>query len=630
MLSVGGSLASAGPQGRVHPMPESTAATEALFRAIFDRSFDAMLIVADDSGVIDGNPAAVALLGVTREALRTMRIADFASDSGRDAVDAAWAQFKLDGTLTGLFTIRRGDGELRMVDYQATADVIPGCHLSILRDVTERHRVDEARATIASVVEAASDAIIGVGPDGCISYWSPACARIFGYTAGEALGMKTRALIPDDVARDFDDVLAAMHRGESRQLRETVRLHKDGRRVPVSATYAPIHKDGRLAGVSVVMRETSDQQRVDEKLALADRLATAGTLAAGIAHEINNPLAALVANLEHIGGATAGDDSLREPVADARSAAIRIREIVRDLRFLANPGDSSPTAIDVRTVLQSTVRIAAQEIRARARLVEDYQPVPTVDANVARLGQILVNLVVNATQAIPEGGADDHEIYVGTRTDGAGRAVVTVRDTGAGIASEHLKRIFDPFFTTRPIGAGAGLGLAISHRLVSQLGGEIRVQSSAGRGSQFEVVLPPSTAAAVPAAPPEPISRSTTRARVLVIDDEPIVGRAVKRVLQVSHDVTAVTSARAALELIAAGERYDLILCDLMMPHMTGMELHEQLTASAPEVAARIVFLTGGAFTPAARSFLDRISNPCFEKPFDAEQLRQLAARSTQ
>jgi PAS domain S-box-containing protein len=517
---------------------------------------------------------------------------------------------------------------MRIVDYTATPNVVPGYHLSILRDVTERQRVDEARALITSLVEAADDAIIGVGPDGRVSYWSPASARMFGYTAAEALGMKTRALIPDDVTRDFDDVLGAMQRGESRHLRETVRLHKDGRRVPVSATYAPIHRDGRLAGVSVVMRETSDQRRVEEKLALADRLATAGTLAAGIAHEINNPLAALIANIDHVGAAVAADESLREPLADARAAALRIREIIRDLRFLANPGDSSPTAIDVRTVLQSTIRIAAQEIRARARLVEDYQPVPTVDANAARLGQILVNLVVNATQAIPEGGADRHEIFVGTRTDGAGRAVVTVRDTGAGIPSEDIKRIFDPFFTTRPIGAGAGLGLAICHRLVTQLGGEIRVKSSAGRGSQFEVVLPPSAAAPSTPEAPEPVSMSTKRARVLVIDDEPIVGRAVRRVLQVSHDVTAVTSARAALDLIAAGERYDLILCDLMMPQMTGMELHEQLHATRPEIAARMVFLTGGAFTPAARSFLDRITNPCFEKPFDAEQLRQLAARS--
>jgi CheY-like chemotaxis protein/two-component sensor histidine kinase len=362
---------------------------------------------------------------------------------------------------------------------------------------------------------------------------------------------------------------------------------------------------------------------LEQQLAVADRLAMAGTLAAGVAHEINNPLAAVAANLEHVARALT-DESLREAVTDARDAARRIAEIVRDLRFLANP-DSSRTSIDVREVLVSTVRIAAQEIRARARLVQDYGPTPRVLANAARLGQVLVNLIVNAAQAIPEGDADGHEVYVGARTDDAGCAVITVRDTGRGIAPEHVARIFDPFFTTRPF-EGSGLGLAICHRLITEMGGEIRVSSS-DHGSSFEVVLPPAErpAAAAPSAPKD--EPRTTGRRILVIDDEPIVGRAVRRVLQPAHEVTAVTSARAALDLFAAGERFDLILCDLMMPQMTGMELYDHLRASAPEIAARMVFLTGGAFTPAARAFVARIGNLCFEKPFDAAQLRELAAK---
>ncbi len=612
-------------------MPDSPADREQLYRAIYERSFDAMLITNDAFRCVDGNAAALTLLNVDLAALRRLDMHDLALPALREAAHQASAEILRTGTLDGVWTICRPDGVTLTIEFRAIGNVGPGRHLVILRDITERQRVDDARALIASVVEAAGDAIVGFDALGCVSTWSPAAARIFGYSEREAIGLSARTLIPSEVASDFEDVVDALRRGDARHHRQQVmRLRKDGTRVAVSATYAPILRDGRLAGVSAVIREASDQQRIEETLALADRLATAGTLAAGIAHEINNPLAALIANLEHVAAALNGDEALREPLADARTGALRIREIVRDLRFLANPGDSSRAAIDVRSVVQSTVRIASQEIRARARLVEDYQPVPTVDANAARLGQILVNLVVNASQAIPEGNADRHEIFVGTHTDAAGRVVITVRDSGSGISAEDVKRIFDPFFTTRAIGAGSGLGLAICHRLVTELRGEIRVQSSAGRGSTFEVVLPASVMVAPPAPVLAPVAAPSTRAKVLVIDDEPIVGRAVRRVLQAQHDVTAVTSARAALDLIAAGEYFNLILCDLMMPQMTGMELHEHLTATAPAIAARMVFLTGGAFTPAARNFLDRITNPCFEKPFEAEQLRQLAARSTE
>jgi CheY-like chemotaxis protein len=260
-------------------------------------------------------------------------------------------------------------------------------------------------------------------------------------------------------------------------------------------------------------------------------------------------------------------------------------------------------------------------MRHRASLVRDYGELPLVEANEASLGQVCLNLLINAAQAIPEGRVDDNEIRVTTYTDRDGRAVVEVRDTGGGIPPEIMGRIFDPFFTTKPIGLGTGLGLSICHRLVTSLGGEISVESEVGVGSIFRFAIPGAprarlTRRAISA--PLPVVRA---ARILVVDDEPGVGVAVQRMVAPPHHVTTVTSGEEALALVAAGQRYDVILCDVMMPNMTGMQLHEELVRVAPELAERMVFITGGAFTPSAKKFLEDIPNDVLEKPFDFKQL---------
>jgi CheY-like chemotaxis protein len=206
---------------------------------------------------------------------------------------------------------------------------------------------------------------------------------------------------------------------------------------------------------------------------------------------------------------------------------------------------------------------------------------------------------------------------------------VEITDTGGGIAPEVLPRIFDPFFTTKPVGVGTGLGLSICHGIVSGLGGEIQVDSVPRRGSTFRVLLPAASPAQRAASPaPSPGAAPERRGRILVVDDEPLVGRAVTRILS-QHEVVHRTSARAALADVAEGaERFDLVLCDLMMPEMTGMDLHARLRALAPALADRTIFLTGGAFTGGAREFLDRVPNARIEKPFDPETLRGLVARA--
>ncbi|MBA3392571.1 MAG: response regulator [Deltaproteobacteria bacterium] len=269
--------------------------------------------------------------------------------------------------------------------------------------------------------------------------------------------------------------------------------------------------------------------------------------------------------------------------------------------------------------------MAWNELRHRARLVKSYAGVPHVDANESRLGQVFLNLIINAAHAIPPGNYEANEIRVSTVLDDQGVVVVTIADTGSGIPPEVRPRLFTPFFTTKPVGVGTGLGLAISHKIITQFGGSLTYDTEVGKGTAFHVTLPLAVdVAPVRARTSTTRSPAVRRGRVLVIDDEEPLAMALRRYLGKEHDVTAVFSAGAALELVRAGERYDVIFCDLMMPQITGMDLHAELVRSAPDQAARVVFLTGGAFTAAGRDFLDGVPNLRFDKPFELKELRKL------
>jgi len=398
---------------------------------------------------------------------------------------------------------------------------------------------------------------------------------------------------------------------------------------------------GRLCpAIDRELREATiraERRRMQQQLLIADRMASVGTLAAGVAHEINNPLSAVVANLELMAKdmprlceeleVTEQFHEIIDELRDARDGADRLRHIVRDLKIFSRSTDEERRGpVDVKRVLESSLRMAWNEIRHRARLEKEYSAVPPVEANDARLGQVFLNLIVNAAQAIREGHAEQNLIRVSTRVDEpSGRVAVEIRDTGCGIAADSLPRIFDAFFTTKPVGVGTGLGLSICHRIVTGLGGEIQVDSQVGKGTTFRVLLPAAhleeeeATASVPDVTPPP-----RRGKVLVIDDEPMITKALERLLVAEHEVTLASTAGEARDKILSGEKYDVILCDLMMPQMTGMDLYAEVVQAVPEQASRMVFLTGGAFTPDARAFLDGVPNQRVEKPFDTQHLRSI------
>jgi signal transduction histidine kinase len=388
-----------------------------------------------------------------------------------------------------------------------------------------------------------------------------------------------------------------------------------------------------------------EKRRIQEQLLISERMASVGLLAAGVAHEINNPLAILVSNLELASqrvSELAADNprdgaseslasrlaDLAEPLRDAREAAERVRLIVGDLKVLSRSSDTeSRGPVDVRSVLESAIRMASNEIRHRARLTRDYADVSPVYGNESRLGQVFLNLIVNAAHAIPEGRAEANEIRFVIRMEPPSRIAVEIHDTGAGIPPDALPYIFDSFFTTKAATTGTGLGLAICRRIVAEHDGEISVQSKVGAGTVFRTLLPAATQKAADIDTARPQVVAARRGRILVVDDEPMLCTVIERMLRSAHDVTSVTSATEALHSLSGGERYDLILCDLMMPEMTGMEFYARLQQAAPDQAGKIAFMTGGAFTETTQAFLGQLTTESVEKPFTAAKLRGLVRR---
>ncbi len=424
--------------------------------------------------------------------------------------------------------------------------------------------------------------------------------------------------------------LDSLREGEVRTF-EDRRLRPDGPPRALELSVA-VHDLDRQRYLLVVARDVSARKEMESKLTQASLLASLGNLAAGVAHEINNPLAYILANLQHLsarmgevpGLSTADETGLREVVRESLEGTLRARDIVRDLSSLSPGGQAELEPVDVHAVLQSCINVAMNEIRHRATLVRDLGSTPPVIADRARLAQVFLNLLINAAQAIREGDVAAHRITVRTRFDAAeGMVQVDVADTGDGIPAANLTRIFEPFFTTKPLGSGTGLGLSICHGIVAAFGGRISVRSREGEGSTFTVSLRAASSRVEPApAPTSPgrVLESERGARLLVIDDDPGVARALRRVL-LQENVTVAIGGRAGIAALEQGQ-FDAVLCDVMMPDLSGMDVHRRLSEIRPGAELTIVFVTGGTFTEDARSFLASVPNHCLEKPFAVEDVR--------
>ena len=455
---------------------------------------------------------------------------------------------------------------------------------------------------------------------------------------------------PDDRDRLRDAALAAARARGS--FDAECRLVRDGAPVTWLLVKGQVPPgDGALGFVGTVA-DITEHRAIDERLRFADRLIAAGTLAAGVAHEINNPLGYAGGNLElvrlRVQQLAPGDAELDEMLGEIADGLTRIREVVADLRAFARPEDDAVTRTSPAQACAAALRVVSSMVRHRATVVTDLdRSAPAVMANASRLGQVIINLVVNAADALPDRAPAENRIVVRTRALPTGEAAIEVADNGAGIAPEVLPRVFDPFFTTKAAGAGTGLGLAVCQRIVASLHGRIDVESTVGGGSTFTIVLPPAppadetvklptlgttgpavAAATAPAAtaaaataPAATADAASKRRRVLVIDDEPVLRRMLRTMLtNEGWDVVEAPGGKPGLER-ALHDDLDAVICDVMMPDLDGVDVHAELERQRPALLPRVLFISGGAVSMRARAFAERRDIRMLTKPFSIAQL---------
>jgi PAS domain S-box-containing protein len=379
-------------------------------------------------------------------------------------------------------------------------------------DITEQKRLERDQAQTLAELQGAEEQLrltidnapIGMALIGLEGQWlrvNQRVVEIVGYSAEELRALTFQELThPEDLAKDLL-LFEAMLRGEISRYELPKRyVHKDGSIVDILLSASILRNDhGEPRLFIAQIQDLREKKRLEAQLTLSDRMASIGTLASGIAHEINNPLAYVMLNLSALAeelrplveaAAPRRARALLDLVDDARTGAERVRKIVRGLKTFARAGEDHRVPMAIESAIEVAVNMTSGELRNRARLVKSYGLTPRVVADEARLGQVFINLLVNAAHAIPEGNAVDNEIGITTSTDAEGRAVVEIRDTGVGIPAHLRARIFDPFFTTKEIGKGTGLGLSISHEIIAALGGLIEVSSELGKGTTFRVMLP--------------------------------------------------------------------------------------------------------------------------------------------
>ncbi len=582
--------------------------------------------VAADGAILEANAEALRVLGFTYDQLTQRYVKDFDPETIReDGTPCPASEYPVTRAIvTGqpqppmVIGVRQRGGALTWAVFTAVPTFAPGLEqvtgaVVTFFDITQRKAAEAALANseslLRSVLESAPNPVVTTDREGRMLLLThpPSDSRV-------AVGQLAWEGLLDD---EHPKSAAAFARVMSGGPRESYEVRaKSGRRWLVHL--GPRREGGEIAGATYVAWDVTEMRELEARLAIADRMASIGTLVAGMGHEINNPLTYVLANLEWLKrqrGAVADPKEL-ELIDGALEGAERIRQVVANLRSFSRTSEGGAGPVEVRPLLESALRLAHNELRHRAAVETRFGAVPRVTAPEGRLGQVFLNLLVNAAQAIPEGQSRDNRVTVTTRTDEAGRAVIEVSDTGMGIEPELLPRIFEPFVTTKPIGAGTGLGLFICRNVVQALGGEIDVRSHPGQGATFRVTLPPAAnQVPAPEVPAQPAAApSGKKLSILVVDDEESILRVMRELLS-GQQVVVAGSGRQAIEQLEARE-FDLVFCDLVMPELTGVEVHERLKALRPGHETRIVFMTGGAFTERTRRFLQESPRQVLLKPF--------------
>jgi PAS domain S-box-containing protein len=557
------------------------------------------------------------------------------------------APMVLEGKSLGMWALANKPGGFVERDAQI-AEALAEVMAVAMREHRTREALRRSEGMYRELFDASSDALLTIEVEDCsfISF-NTSAARLFAITGdAELLGSTLWALAPEqqqDSMPSRERVMLAFEQAmQEGSCSFEMQLHRSsGEDFVASILLSRVEVEGQTL-LQATVRDMSEFHAMQGEIAQADRLSSMGMLAAGVAHEINNPLSYVLSNLESLSGdlptmigmlrahfeefESSRFADVLERFDELYSGVRRIREIARGLATFSRVEPSEIGPCSLESAIDVAINMASNEIKYRARLTKNYGLTPAVMGSEGRLAQVFLNLLINATHAIEEGRVAENEIAIRTWAE-ADKVFAEVKDTGTGIAPEVLERIFEPFFTTKRIGSGSGLGLAISKNIIQSYGGAITVQSELGVGTTFVIAL--CRAERLPTETPAlllPAEYAERCGRLLIVDDELGLRRAMARML-CEHETVLASSGAEAIELLSKDTGFDLILCDMMMDDLSGMDVHTWLVEREPELAARLVFVTGGAFTPKAREYMASLSNKFLEKPFESAGLRRFVAR---
>ncbi len=597
-------------------------AREVQLRAVFEGAADALVIVDRELRCVRANNAAAELLQRPVAELIGMTAVELVAPEARQALERSWGDALRDGTGTGLTTVLRQDGTRRIAEYRGTMEIIAGFHLVSLRDVTERVEMENAlRETMKSVsaaeqrystlIETLPDGIVVVNARGEIALVNAQTERMFGYVRGELIGQRLELLLPE---RHRDAHVAHRERfaeaSSSRAMGVGLDLagrRKDGSEFAVEVSLGVVEtSDGPM--VTSIVTDVTERVRLERQLHQSQKLESIGILAGGVAHDFNNILQVI------LGYAAALRPALDESGAAAdlgeiENAATHAALLTKQLLAFSKRQVVKPVVLDLNEVVDDLERMLSRIVGEDAALtVELDRTLSHILADRAQIEQVLANLVVNARDAIQSGG----RISITTRAVTVDERVseldlapghyarLCVSDTGCGMSEGTLARAFEPFFTTKAERHGTGLGLSTAYGIVTQGGGQMRIESSPGEGTTVCIHLPTTTERAVGA--PRHVQHASPRGgneRLLLVEDEPVVRRLLESVLTGhGYDVTTAEDAGTALDkATAATTPFDLLITDFVLPDLTGGELASRLVARG--AAAAVLYVSG--YAPDAR-----------------------------
>ncbi|HEX7364752.1 MAG TPA: PAS domain S-box protein [Dehalococcoidia bacterium] len=511
----------------------------------------------------------------------------------------------------------------------------------IIRDVTESKRTDEALSQseekYRTILHEMDEGYYEVDLAGNYTFFNDVISTRLGYAKKELTGMSYKVYTPEEETDAVFKVYNNVYRsGQPRRWFPVTNVTKGGTKIFVENSILPIRNpQGQIIGFRGISRDVTERkqmeeerQQLEQRAQFASRLASVGEMASGIAHEINNPLTGVIGYAQLL---LQGDlpDNVRKDLETINDGAQRVANVVQRLLAFARQTKPQRKYVDINDIVETTLDLRAYHLQtSNIEVVKQLAPdLPATVADAGQLQQVFLNLIVNAETEMSL--ARGHGKLT-VKTQRIGDIIrISFKDDGRGIASENLEKIFEPFFTTRQVGQGTGLGLSVCYGIVSEHNGKIYAESKPGRGATFIVELPIVTQDKQLGLPepetPEQHQKASTR--FLVVDDEPLVTQFVSKVLTgEGHIVDSVNRAEDALELVNA-KKYRIILLDIKMPGMSGIELYKRLQKMSPSLARKVVFVTGDVMGARTTAFLAKSKLPYITKPFDARQLNSTLDR---